>query len=137
MSETPIGARMGAGLAAALVSLGVTQLAAAFFAPAADARTAVGTTVINLTPGPVKEWAIQTFGTADKTFLTVMVLVVVAAIASITAIWERSRIPAGSIAIAAAGLAGCLAVLAQPGARGVDVIPTVLGALCGVAPAHL
>ena len=137
MSETPIGARMGAGLAAALVSLGVTQLAAAFFAPAADARTAVGTTVINLTPGPVKEWAIQTFGTADKTFLTVMVLVVVAAIASITAIWERSRIPAGSIAIAAAGLAGCLAVLAQPGARGVDVIPTVMGALCGVAVMRL
>lgn len=137
MSETPIGARMGAGLAAAAVSLGVTQLAAAFFSPAADARTAVGTTVINLTPGPVKEWAIQTFGTADKTFLTVMVLVVVAAVASIAAIWERSRVPVGSIAIAAAGLAGCLAVLALPGARAIDIIPTVVGALCGVAVMRL
>ena len=57
---------MGAGIASAAVALGVTQLIAAFFSPAADARTAVGTSVINLTPGPVKEWAIQTFGTNDK-----------------------------------------------------------------------
>ena len=54
MAKTTIGARMGAGLAAAAVALGVTQLAAAFFSPAADSRTAVGTSVINLTPGPVK-----------------------------------------------------------------------------------
>ena len=133
MSSKPIGARMGVGLAAAAVSLGVTQLAAAFFPPAADARTAVGTSVINLTPGPVKEWAIQTFGTSDKLFLTVMVLVVVAVLAAVAAIWERSRIPVGSMAIVAAGSAGCLAVLTQPGARPLDIAPTVLGAVCGVA----
>jgi hypothetical protein len=53
MSRIAIAARIGAGLAAAAVALGVTQLAAAFFSPAADARTAVGTSVITLTPGPV------------------------------------------------------------------------------------
>ncbi|MFL6087506.1 MAG: oxidoreductase, partial [Mycobacterium sp.] len=67
-------ARMLAGVAAAAVALGVTQLVAVAFGPQADARTAVGSAVIDLTPGPVKEWTIQTFGTADKLFLTVLLL---------------------------------------------------------------
>ena len=106
MARTSIGLRMGAGVAAAAVALGVAQLLAVFFSPAADARTAVGTAVINLTPGPVKEWAIQTFGTADKLFLSVMVLVVIGALAAVAAIWERSRIPVGSLAILAGAVAG-------------------------------
>ncbi len=137
MPQTTIGARMGAGLAAAAVALGVTQLAAAFFSPAADSRTAVGTSVINLTPGPVKEWAIQTFGTADKTFLTVMVLVVIGALAAVSAIWERSRIPLGSIVLVGAGLLGCLAVLSRPGAGAADLIPTLLGTASAVAVLRL
>lgn len=124
---------MAAGLAAVAMSLGVSQLAAAFFSPAADARTSVGTAVINLTPGPVKEWAIQTFGTSDKTFLTVMVIVVAVALISVAAIWERSRIPLGSLAIAAAAVAGSAAVLSRPGAGFPDVIPTALGAVAGIA----
>ena len=128
---------MGAGLAAAAVALGITQVAATFFSPAADSRTAVGTSVINLTPGPVKEWAIQTFGTADKLFLTVMVVVVIASLCAVAAIWERSRIPVGSVVIAALGVAGCLAVLAQPGARAVDLIPTLMGAACGIGTVRL
>lgn len=132
MSTSPISARMAAGVAAAAVSLGVTQLASTLFSPAADARNAVGTAVINLTPGPVKEWAIQTFGTSDKTFLTIMVVVVAVALCAVGAIWERSRVPVGSLVLAVAGVAGCLAVLAQPGARPVDVIPTVIGTACGI-----
>ncbi len=134
MDDTAVGvrARMAAGLAAAAVALGVTQILAMFFSPAADARTAVGTAVINLTPGPVKEWAIQTFGTSDKMFLTVMVVVVVAALCAVTAIWERTRIPLGSLTILAAGAAGSLAVLAQPGALPTDIVPTITGAICGI-----
>ena len=129
---TPVSARMGAGVAAVAVALGVTQLLAAFFSPAADARTAVGTAVIDLTPGPAKEWAIQTFGTADKLFLSVMVLLVIGVIAAATAIWERSRVPLGSLAILAAGVAGCAAVLSVTGARLPDVIPTLVGTALGI-----
>lgn len=129
---TPVSARMGAGVAAVAVALGVTQLLAAFFSPAADARTAVGTAVINLTPGPAKEWAIQTFGTADKLFLSVMVLLVIGVLAAVTAIWERSRVPLGSLAILAAGVAGCAAVLSVTGARLPDVIPTLVGTALGI-----
>ena len=119
---------MAAGVAAAAVALGVTQLAAAFFSPAADARTAVGTSVINLTPGPVKEWAIQSFGTNDKTFLTIMVVVVICALIAVAAVWKR----VGTLALLAAGVVGGLAVLNQPGARAVDLIPVALGTACGV-----
>ena len=51
-----------------------TPLLAVAFGPEADARTAIGSAVIDLTPGPVKEWAIQTFGMADKLVLAVLVL---------------------------------------------------------------
>ena len=128
---------MGAGLAAAAVGLGVAQLLATFFSPAADVRTSVGSAVINLTPGPVKEWAIQTFGTSDKLFLTVMVLVVIAAAAAVSALWERSRIPVGSLAMILAGVAGCAAVLTRPGASIPDIIPTVAGVACAVAVLRL
>jgi len=108
---TTLGARAMRGLAAAAVSVGVAQLVAAAFGPEADVRTAVGSSVIELTPGPVKEWAIQTFGTADKLVLGVLVLVVIAVIAAVAGIAESVRRPVGSAAIVAAGVAGCAAVL--------------------------
>ena len=126
-----------AGIAAAAVALGVTQLLAAFVGPEADARTAIGSTVIDLTPGPVKEWAIQTFGTADKLVLSVLVLVVIAVIAALTARWETRRFPIGSAAIVLAGVAGCAAVLSRAGATVVDIVPTLIGTVCGVAVLRL
>ncbi|GAY15014.1 molybdopterin-dependent oxidoreductase [Mycobacterium sp. shizuoka-1] len=137
MAQSTTGLRMGAGVAAAAVALGVVQLTAAFFSPAADARTAVGTAVINVTPGPVKEWAIQTFGTADKLFLSVAVIAVIGVLAAAAAVWERSRIPVGTLAILAAAVLGSVAVLARPGARPADIIPTLLGAACGIAVLRL
>lgn len=126
-----------AGVAAAAVALGVTQLAAVPFGPAADSRTAVGSTVVDLTPGPVKEWAIQTFGTADKLALSIIVLGVIAVIAALTSTRETGRIPLGSIAIVAAGIAGAAAVLSRPDASWYHVLPTVLGTACGVVVLRL
>lgn len=125
------------GIAAAAVAVGVTQLLAVFFGPRADARTAVGSAVIDLAPGPVKEWAIQTFGMADKLVLTVMVLAVIAGIAAVAGQFETRQRPVGSIAIAVAGAAGCAAVLSRAGATPVDIIPAVIGAVCGIAVMRL
>ena len=131
------GTRMLAGIAAAAVALGATQLLAVPFGSQADARTAVGSAVIDLTPGPVKEWAIQIFGMADKLFLSVIVIAVIAAIAAITARWETRRAPVGSIAIVAAGVVGCAAVLSRAGATAADLVPTIVGTVCGVAVLRL
>ena len=126
-----------AGIAAAAVALGITQLLAAFVGPAADSRTAIGSSVIDLTPGPVKEWAITTFGTADKLVLSVLVLAVIAVIAAVAGSMERRRVPIGSAAIVLAGVAGCAAVLSRDGASVVDIVPTVVGTVCGVVVLRL
>jgi DMSO/TMAO reductase YedYZ molybdopterin-dependent catalytic subunit len=126
-----------AGVAAAAVALGVAQLVAVLFGPGADSRTAVGSAVIDLTPGPVKEGAIQLFGTADKLALSIVVLAVIAVVAALTAQRETGRIPLGSIAIVLAGVAGSVAVLTRAGGTWTDVVPTVVGTICGVAVLRL
>ncbi|OBG41449.1 molybdopterin-dependent oxidoreductase [Mycobacterium sp. E3198] len=133
MAAAPSNERMIAGVAAASVSLGVAELVGIPFGARANARTAVSTVVVDLTPGPVKEWAIQTLGSLDKPFLAVVVLVVIASIAAIAGTLETPRRPLGSAVIAAAGVLGCLAVLSRPGAAALDTVPTLAGAACGVA----
>jgi DMSO/TMAO reductase YedYZ molybdopterin-dependent catalytic subunit len=133
MAVAPSNERMIAGVAAASVSLGVAQLVGIPFGARADARTAIGTVVIDLTPGPIKEWAIQTLGPLDKLFLAVVVLIVIAAIAAIAGSLETQRRPVCSAVIALAGALGCTAVLSRPGTTALDTIPTVVGAVCGVA----
>jgi DMSO/TMAO reductase YedYZ molybdopterin-dependent catalytic subunit len=137
MAESARGPRMLVGIAAAAVALGITQLVAVPFGPGADARNAVGSAIIDATPGPVKEWAIQLFGTADKLFLSLMVLVVVGVIGAIAARWETRRAPVASIVIVVTAIVGCAAVVSRPGATLVDVIPTLVGMCCGVAVLRL
>lgn len=133
MAAAPSNERMIAGVAAASISLGVAQLVGIPFGARADARAAVGSMAVDLTPGPVKEWAIQTLGSLDKLFLSVVVLVAIATIAAIAGSLETRRRPVGSAAIVAAGALGCLAVLARQGATAIDTIPTAAGTACGVA----
>jgi len=137
MAVVPSNKRMIAGVAAASVSLGVAQLMAIPFGARADARAAIGSLVVDLTPGPIKEWAIQTLGSLDKLFVAVIVLVVIATIAAIAGTLETQRRPLGSAAIAAAGVLSCIAVLSRQGATALDTIPTVAGAACGVAALRL
>jgi DMSO/TMAO reductase YedYZ molybdopterin-dependent catalytic subunit len=137
MAVAPSNERMLAGIAAASISLGVAQLVSIPFGAQADARAAIGSVAVDLTPGPVKEWAIQTLGSLDKLFLAVVVLVVVATIAAIAGSLETRRRPVGSAVIAAAGVLGCIAVLSRAGATALDTIPTVAGTVCGVAALRL
>ncbi|OBF91060.1 oxidoreductase [Mycobacterium sp. 852002-51163_SCH5372311] len=129
--------RMIAGVASASLSLGVAQLVGIPFGAQADARTAIGSAVVDLTPGPIKEWAIQTLGSFDKLFLAITVLVAIAAIAAIAGSLETQRRPFGSAVIAAAGVLGCVAVLSRQGATALDTIPTIAGAISGVAALRL
>lgn len=137
MADPAPGSRMMSGIAAAAVALGAAQLAAIPFGSSADVRNAVGSTVVDLTPGPVKEWAIQTFGTSDKLFLGAAVLAVIAVIAAVTALAEAPRRPVGSIAIGLAGIAGCAAVLSRADSTIIDVLPTLVGTACGIAVLRL
>ena len=84
------------GIAAAAVALGVAQLLGIGFGPRADALNGVGSAVIDLTPGAAKKWAIRTFGAADKLFVLVMVVAVIAGVAAGARTWERRRVAGGN-----------------------------------------
>ena len=69
--------------------------------------------------------------------LSVLVLAVIAIIAAVAGSMESRRAPIGSAAIVLAGVAGCAAVLSRDGASFVDVLPTVIGTVCGVVVLRL
>ncbi|WP_406832531.1 molybdopterin-dependent oxidoreductase [Pedococcus sp. KACC 23699] len=120
------------GLLAALTGMAVGHLVAALVNPAASPVLSVGSTVIDATPTPVKEWAIQHFGTNDKPVLLGSVGLVTALIAvGIGLVARRRPSLAGVLLVLLAGLAG-LAAMLRPTADPVDILPALAAALVGV-----
>ncbi len=106
------------GVLATLVGLAASHLVAAVTVPAASPVLAVGSTVIDLTPTPLKEWAIRQFGSADKLVLVGSVTVVVLLLAALAGVLTARRPTLGLLVVVAlAGVAGVLAVLRPRPAR--------------------
>ena len=63
-----------AGIIAALAGTAAGHLVASLLVPASSPVLAVGTAVINLTPTPLKVWAVRELGSADKPVLIGSVL---------------------------------------------------------------
>lgn len=120
-----------AGLTAGALALGIAQLVAGLAGPETFPVVAVGDAVVDLTPAPVKDFAINTFGENDKTVLIGGVLVVLAGIAAVIGVLARRRLAYGYAGLALFGVVGVAAVLTRPGAGAADVLPTVAGVLCG------
>src|SRR5580704_19091863 len=72
-----------AGVLTAAVATGVGQLAAGLTVAQGSPVLAVGQAAIDLTPLPVKDFAISTFGTHDKTVLLGGIVVVLALYAAV------------------------------------------------------
>ncbi len=66
------------GVLAAALTLGVGQLVAGIVSPSAAPLVVVGDAVVDRVPAPVKEWAIRSFGTSDKTVLLATTAVLLA-----------------------------------------------------------
>nr|WP_285773515.1 molybdopterin-dependent oxidoreductase [Microtetraspora sp. NBRC 13810] len=121
-----------AGLVSAAVALGIAQLVAGVIDGATFPVIAVGESLIDLSPGPLKEWAIATFGTNDKAVLVGGVFVVLAVAAGALGVLAVRRLRPAVAAFGAIGVVGLVAVLSRPGAQAVDVLPTVVGIGAGV-----
>ncbi|NUR92121.1 MAG: molybdopterin-dependent oxidoreductase [Nonomuraea sp.] len=132
MKVVPVWAGALAGLVSGAVALGVAQLVAAFVKPETSPVVAVGDAAIDLTPAPLKEFAINTFGSNDKTVLLGGMLVVIALIAAAVGVVARRSLAYGWLGLGAFGAVGLLAVLTRPGAGLVDVIPTLVGVAAGM-----
>lgn len=121
------------GMVAGVLGMSLAHLTAALLTPASSPVLAVGSTVIDATPTPVKEWAIRQFGTNDKAILIGNVLVVTLLLAAVAGVVSRRRPLTGtSILVALVALAGA-AVLHRPLSRPIDVVPTLVAAAVGPA----
>ncbi|WP_426245528.1 molybdopterin-dependent oxidoreductase [Nocardioides sp. LHG3406-4] len=121
-----------AGVLGTLAGLAAAHLTAAVTDPATSPVVSVGSTVIDLTPTPVKEWAISTFGTADKPILLGSVVAGTLVLAGIAGVLARRRFALGAgLLVLLTGLAGA-AALARPTASLVDAVPAVVAAVVGV-----
>ena len=83
MDRARSGWGMVAGLLAAAVAVGVGQLVAGIVAPDSSPVVAVGEASIDLTPPPVKDFAISAFGSNDKAVLVTGIRAVLAVFAAI------------------------------------------------------
>ena len=116
-----------AGLLTGAVALGVAELAAAIIGPNSAPVIAVGETAINLTPIPVKDFAITHFGSHDKQALVAGILVMLAGFAALIGVLAVRRIGYGLAGLAVFAGLGVTAALRLPGAGLPDVVPTLAG----------
>jgi DMSO/TMAO reductase YedYZ molybdopterin-dependent catalytic subunit len=122
-----------AGVAAASLSLGAGELAAAVFNAAASPILSVGSFVIDLTPGFLKSAVVGAFGTGDKPFLIVVLLVVVLLIGAAAGLLQARRPPLGVLLVALLGVIASGAAITRTGAMVVDAAPSVVAAVIGIA----
>src|SRR6266550_3093265 len=92
---------------------------------------AVGQAAIDLTPTPVKDFAISTFGTADKTVLLSGILVVLALYAAVVGIVAVRRLTFGMWGLGLFAFIGLWAALTRPGSTVDYLWPTLAGAAAG------
>jgi DMSO/TMAO reductase YedYZ molybdopterin-dependent catalytic subunit len=129
------------GLVATLAGLATGELVAGLFREAASPVVPVGQVVIDRVPAGLRDWAIATFGTADKAVLIVGTIFALAVIGSLVGLladegWH-SRRPAFTAAAygvtIAVGLAGVLAVLERPAPTFQKMLPALAGTAVSVA----
>lgn len=124
---TRVGAALS-GLVSVAAGVAVAHLLAGLTSPSRSPFVAVGGAFIDLTPTWLKEYAVATFGTADKAVLlsTIGVLIAVASLL-IGLLSRRARRTAVALA-GAVGLVAAVAALSRPGASALDALPSVVGA---------
>jgi DMSO/TMAO reductase YedYZ molybdopterin-dependent catalytic subunit len=98
---------------------------------------AVADAVIALTPEPVKQFGISTFGAADKPVLVAGTLIVIALYSVLVGLAAGRRPRAGDAGIAAFGVIGVLAAVTRPSATAVDGLPSFVAAVVGVVALRL
>jgi DMSO/TMAO reductase YedYZ molybdopterin-dependent catalytic subunit len=127
-----------AGLLSAAVALGVAELVAGITGPLSSPVIAVGGVAINLTPVPLKDFAITHFGSNDKNVLLAGIVVQLAVFAAVIGIVAVRWLWVGLAGLALFGALGVAAIVTRPSAAAPDVAPTLIGvAVAAVAMVFL
>src|SRR6185312_8470565 len=120
------------GVIAAGALLAVAQLLSPFFGPASSPLTSVGSTFIDFTPAWLKNFAVATFGTNDKTVLLLSMAVVVAVLAAVAGLAAQRRFAAGAALVAAFAAVAAACVITRAGASLLDLLPLLAGTAAGL-----
>ncbi len=120
------------GVLAAVGGMALGHLVAAFVDPATSPVLAVGSTLIDLTPTPLKEFAIAQFGTADKAVLLGSVGLVTIIFAAVAGLLSRRRPKVGLGLIVLLVVLAAAAALTRPTASVLDALPAVATGIVGV-----
>lgn len=130
------------GLAAGTLTLGV----AAFVSGVMDnfgwsggtssPIIAVGETFIDHTPAWLKTFAVNVFGTSDKTALLTGMGIVLAVLAVVVGVLLRRSASAAYLLFVLLLAVALAAVLTRPGSAAADAAPTVIGGACGLGLLH-
>ena len=119
------------GVLAAAVAIGAAQLAAGLTVPQSSPVLAVGQAAIDLTPPPVKNFAISAFGANDKTVLVGGILVVLALYAAVVGMVAVRRLTFGMWGLALFAFIGLAAALTRPNSTPEYIVPILAGAAAG------
>ena len=122
-----------AGVLATLAGVGAGHLAAALLTPASSPVLAVGSAVIDLTPTPVKEWAVREFGTKDKPLLIGSVFLATLILAGVAGQLAKRRLAGGAGLLVALVVVAGVAAMVRPAATLADAVPALTSAVIGVA----
>jgi DMSO/TMAO reductase YedYZ molybdopterin-dependent catalytic subunit len=116
-----------AGLLSAAVALGVAELVAGITGPLSSPVIAVGGVAINLTPVPLKDFAIAHFGSNDKNVLLAGIVVQLAVFAAVIGIVAVRWLWVGLAGLALFGALGVAAIVTRSSASLSAVAPTLIG----------
>jgi DMSO/TMAO reductase YedYZ molybdopterin-dependent catalytic subunit len=95
--------------------------------PIGSPVVAVGQLMIDLSPPPVKNFAIREFGSHDKLVLQIGVLVVLAVFAAFVGVLAQRSRAAGLTGIAIFAGVGLVAAGTRPTSTAIDLLPTLIG----------
>ena len=121
------------GVLATVVGVALGHLVAGLTNPAASPVLAVGSQVIDLTPTPLKEFAIRQFGNSDKAILIGSVFAGVLVLAAVAGVLARRRFAVGAGMLVALVAIAAYTALSRPAAALSDVLPSLAAAVAGVA----
>jgi DMSO/TMAO reductase YedYZ molybdopterin-dependent catalytic subunit len=116
-----------AGLLSGAVGVCVAFLVSGLTGLVGSPVVAVAQLAIDLSPPPVKNFAIREFGTHDKLILQIGVLVVLAVFAAAIGALAQRREANGLIGVAIFGVVGLVAAGTRPTSTAADLLPTLAG----------
>ncbi|NYI90101.1 DMSO/TMAO reductase YedYZ molybdopterin-dependent catalytic subunit [Amycolatopsis endophytica] len=120
------------GVLALFAALAAGHLVAGLIAVNASPYLAVGNGAIDLTPSPVKDFAVRTFGTHDKLVLLCGMAVVLVVVSALAGAASRRSVWPGAVVITLFGVVGVVAVAARPDLDTVALLAPVASLLAGV-----